>query len=79
MKLIISQTAHALYLNHIIGTIDGGAGDPYADGKHKVRWKRNLIALESYYLSEQPGSVYLTLRGGDNELEFRCSGTRREK
>jgi hypothetical protein len=80
IKLTISQTAHTLYLNGIAGSIDDGVGNPYADGKHKVRWKRDLISFASYYLSQpQPGGVYLTLRGGNNELEFRCSGTRRPK
>jgi hypothetical protein len=80
VKLIISQGDRALYLNGIAGKIDDGVGDPYADGKHKVRWTRDLVALDSYYLNkEQSGGMYLTLRGGNHELEFRCSGAHKPK
>lgn len=76
IKLTISRTERTLQLNRISGTIDNAAGDPYADGPHRIVWRRGLIAYDTYRLHQpQPGRMFLTLSNSNEELEFQCLGS----
>lgn len=77
IKLSISRLSRTLVLNGILGKIDDGNSDPYEVGTHSVRWKWGVIAFKTYRLNQpQPGRLFLTLGGGETELEFLCLGSR---